>query len=115
MRFVAGRGAVAESHREDAAGRGAVAKSHREDVAGWGADAEVFLAVGTMEKSHREADAGWSAAKRHREAKAKKKAGARCLTSRLCATELCCCGENEILAQCCNLSVYSYVLLFISL
>ena len=82
MRFVAGRGAVAESHREDAAGRGA--------------DTEVFLAVGTMEKRHREADAGWSAAKSHREAKAKKKAGARCLTSRLCATELCCCGENEI-------------------
>ena len=90
-------------------GRGAVAESHREDVAGWGADAEVFLAVGAVAKRHRkadagwsaakrhrEADAGWSAAKRHREAKAKKKAGARCLTSRLCATELCCCGENEI-------------------
>ena len=91
MRFVAGRGTVAESHRED--------------VAGWGADAEVFLAVGTMEKRHREADAGWSAAKRHREVKAKKKAGARCLTSRLCATELCCCGENEIIAQCCTIPV----------
>ena len=84
MRFVAGRGAVAESHREDVAGRGAVAESHREDAAGRGrrsgrdtagrcADAEVFLAVGTMEKRHREADAIWSAAKRHREAKAKKK------------------------------------------
>ena len=104
MRFVAGRGAD-----EQDAGRGAAAKSHLEDVAGRCADAEVFLAVGTMEKRHREADAGWSAAKRHREAdagwsavkshreaKAKKKAGASCLTSRLCATELCCCGENEI-------------------
>ncbi len=69
MRFVASRGAVAESHLEDVAGRCA--------------DAEVFLAVGAVEKSHREA-------------KAKKKAGARCLTSRLCATESCCCGENEI-------------------
>ena len=79
------------------AGRGAAAKSHLEDVAGRCADAEVFLAVGTMEKRHREADAGRCAvAKLHREAKAKKKAGARCLTSRLCATELCCCGENEI-------------------
>ena len=55
------------------AGRGAAAKSHREDVAGRGADTKVFLAVGTMEKRHREADAIWSAAKRHREAKAKKK------------------------------------------
>ncbi|MBS7385782.1 MAG: hypothetical protein KIG28_06550 [Bacteroidales bacterium] len=44
MRFVAGRGAVAERHREDTAGRerrdravagrGAVAERHREDVAG---------------------------------------------------------------------------------
>ena len=65
-------------------------------VAGRGADAEVFLAVGAVAKRHREADAGWSAVKSHREVKAKKKAGARCLTSRLCATELCCCGENEI-------------------
>ena len=39
MRFVAGRGAVAELLV-----RGNVAKSHREDVAGQGADAEVFLA-----------------------------------------------------------------------
>ena len=39
MRFVAGRGAVAEL-----LARGNVAKSHREDVAGQGADAEVFLA-----------------------------------------------------------------------
>ena len=39
------------------AGRGTVAKSHREDVAGWGADAEVFLAVGAVAKRHREADA----------------------------------------------------------
>ena len=30
MRFVAGRGAAAKSHREDVAGRGAAAKSHRE-------------------------------------------------------------------------------------
>ena len=69
MRFVAGRGAAAKRHREDAArrgrrsgrdtaGRGAVAESHREDVAGWGADAEVFLAVGAVAKRHREADAG---------------------------------------------------------
>ena len=93
MRFVAGRGAVAESHREDAAGRG---RRSGRDTAGRGADAEVFLAVGAVAKKHREAAAGWSAAKRHREAKAKKKAGVRCLTSRLCATELCCCGENEI-------------------
>ena len=93
MRFVAGRGAVAESHREDAAGRG---RRSGRDTAGRGADAEVFLAVGAVAKKHREAAAGWSAAKSHREAKAKKKAGARCLTSRLCATELCCCGENEI-------------------
>ena len=34
MRFVAGRGAVAERHREDVAGRGAAATSHRESVAG---------------------------------------------------------------------------------
>ena len=33
MRFVAGRGAVAESHRESAAGLGAVAESHRESAA----------------------------------------------------------------------------------
>ena len=91
MRFVAGRGAD-----EQDAGRGAAAKSHLEDVAGRCADAEVFLAVGTMEKRHREADAGWRAAKSHREAKAKKKADARCLTGRLCATKSCCCGENEI-------------------
>ena len=39
MRFVAGRGAVAELLV-----RGNVAKRHREDVAGQGADAEVFLA-----------------------------------------------------------------------
>ena len=53
MRFVAGRGAAAKSHREDAAGRGAVAellvgrgaaaKSYREDVAGRGAVAEILL------------------------------------------------------------------------
>ena len=116
MRFVAGRGADAEvflavgavakrhreadsgwsaakRHREDAAGRG---RRSGRDTAGRGADAEVFLAVGAVAKRHREADAGWSAVKSHREVKAKKKAGARCLTSRLCATELCCCGENEI-------------------
>ena len=40
MRFVAGRGAVTESHREDVAGRGAVTESHLEDVAGRGAVAE---------------------------------------------------------------------------
>ena len=39
-RVVAGRGAAAKSHREDADGRGAAAKSHREDVAGRGAAAE---------------------------------------------------------------------------
>ena len=42
------------------AGRGAAAKSHLEDVAGRCADAEVFLAVSAV-------------ARRHREAKAKKK------------------------------------------
>ena len=41
MRFVAGRGAVAESHRESAAGRGAVAESHRESAAGRNAVAEL--------------------------------------------------------------------------
>ena len=30
MRFVAGRGAVAESHREDVSGQGAAAEHHRE-------------------------------------------------------------------------------------
>ncbi len=42
MRFVAGRGAVTERHREDVAGRGAAAKSYREDVAGRGAVAELL-------------------------------------------------------------------------
>ena len=60
MRFVAGRGAVAERHREDTAGwgrrardvagRGAVAERHREDADGRGAVA----------KSRREAVAGRS-------------------------------------------------------
>ena len=50
MRFVAGRGAVVERHREDAAGRGTAAKSHREDVAGRDAVA----------KRHRESVAGRS-------------------------------------------------------
>ena len=60
MRFVAGRDAVAERHREDTAGRGrraravagrgAVAERHREDVAGRGAAAT----------SHRESVAGRS-------------------------------------------------------
>ena len=69
MRFVAGRGAVAERHREDTAGwgrraravagRGAVAERHREVVAG----------RGTAAKRHREAVAGWGAvAKSRREA-----------------------------------------------
>ena len=49
-RVVAGRGAAAKSHREDADGRGAAAKSHREDVAG----------RGTAAKSHREAVAARS-------------------------------------------------------
>ena len=40
MRFVAGQGATAESHREYVAGRGAAAESHREYVAGRGAAAE---------------------------------------------------------------------------
>ena len=48
MRFVAGRGAVAESHRESAAGRGAVAESHRESVAGRGAAAERLQRGGAM-------------------------------------------------------------------
>ena len=42
MRFVAGRGAVAKSHREDIAGRGAVAERHREDAAGRGAAAKSY-------------------------------------------------------------------------
>ena len=40
MRFVAGRGAEAESDLEDVAGRGAVAKSDLEDVAGRGSHRE---------------------------------------------------------------------------
>ena len=40
------------------AGRGAAAKSHREDAAGQGADAEVFLAVGAVAKKHREEASG---------------------------------------------------------
>ena len=40
MRFVAGRGAEAESDLEDVAGRGAVAKSDPEDVAGRGSHRE---------------------------------------------------------------------------
>ena len=43
-RFVAGRGAVAERHRESAAGRGAVAESHRESAAGLGAVAKLLQA-----------------------------------------------------------------------
>ena len=62
MRFVAGRGAVAESHREDAAGRG---RRSGRDTAGRGADAEVFLAVGAVAKSHREDVAGWGAVEEH--------------------------------------------------
>ncbi len=50
MRFVAGRGAVAERHREDVAGRGAVAERHREDVAGRGAVTELLLA-GALQRS----------------------------------------------------------------
>ena len=41
MRFVAGRGAVAESHLESAAGRDAVAENYRESAAGQGAAAEL--------------------------------------------------------------------------
>ena len=47
MRFVAGQGAGAQSHREDVAGQGAVAESHREDVAGRGAAAERLQRGGT--------------------------------------------------------------------
>ena len=43
MRFVAGRGAVAE-----VLARGNVAESYREDAAGQGTDAEVFLAGGAV-------------------------------------------------------------------
>ena len=69
MRFVAGRGAVAElragsnaaeCHREDVAGLGAAAKlqtslgaaaeSHREDVAGLGAAAELLTSCGAVAK-----------------------------------------------------------------
>ena len=74
MRFVAGRGAVAERHREDTAGwerydravagRGAAAKSHREVVAGRGAVAERHRedadGRGAVAKSRREAVAGRS-------------------------------------------------------
>ena len=46
MRFVAGQGAAAESHREYVAGRGAAAESHREYVAGRGAVAESLCGRG---------------------------------------------------------------------
>ena len=52
MRFVAGRGAAAKSHREDVAGRGAAAKSHREDAAGRECHGEED--GGTVAESHRE-------------------------------------------------------------
>ena len=65
MRFVAGRGAVAESHREAFAGRGTVA----ERLQRGGAMAEHLLARGTVAESHREAFAGQgAAAEHHREA-----------------------------------------------
>ena len=54
MRFVAGRGTVAESHREAFAGRGAVA----ERLQRGGAMAEHLLARGTVAENHREAFAG---------------------------------------------------------
>ena len=46
MRFVAGQGATAESHREYVAGQGAAAESHREYVAGRGAVAESLCGRG---------------------------------------------------------------------
>ena len=46
MRFVAGQGAAAESHREYVAGQGAAAESHREYVAGRGAVAESLCGRG---------------------------------------------------------------------
>ena len=46
MRFVAGQGATAESHREYVAGRGAAAENHREYVAGQGAVAESLCGRG---------------------------------------------------------------------
>ena len=65
MRFVAGRGAVAESHREAFAGRGTVA----ERLQRGGAMAEHLLARGTVAENHREAFAGQgAAAEHHREA-----------------------------------------------
>ena len=54
MRFVAGRGTVAESHREAFAGRGTVA----ERLQRGGAMAEHLLARGTVAENHREAFAG---------------------------------------------------------
>ena len=54
MRFVAGRGAVAESHREAFAGRGTVA----ERLQRGGAMAEHLLARGTVAENHREAFGG---------------------------------------------------------
>ena len=46
MRFVAGQGAAAESHREYVAGQGAAAESHREYVAGRGVVAESLCGRG---------------------------------------------------------------------
>ena len=80
MRFVAGRGAVAERCREAALWRsicwlGIVAESHREAFAGrgtvaerlqrGGAMAEHLLARGTVAENHREAFAGQGAAAEH--------------------------------------------------
>ena len=63
MRFVAGRGAVAEL----LAGSNA-AECHREDVAGGGAAAKLQTSLGAAAKSHREVVAGRGAvAKRQAE------------------------------------------------
>ena len=56
MRFVAGRGAVAEL----LAGSNA-AECHREDVAGGGAAAKLQTSLGVAAESHREDVAGWGA------------------------------------------------------
>ena len=68
MRFVAGRDAVAERHREDTAGRGrraravagrgAVAERHREDVAGRGRRDRAVAGRGAVAERHREVVAG---------------------------------------------------------
>ena len=62
MRFVAGRGAAAKSHREAVAGWGAVAESHREDAAGRNATgSSIGKTLPAAAESHHEATASKSA------------------------------------------------------